>query len=124
MRTSGTSAKQRAYRLGRWAETTAAWFLRLKAYRILETRYVSPVGEIDLIARRGRVIIFVEVKARHDWDSAAQTISIRQRQRIVRAALHWQQTSQASVVYDLRFDAILVNRFGLPRHLTNAFQAS
>ena len=53
------AARQRAVRHGRAGETIAALFLRLKGYRILETRLRTPVGEFDLIASKGRVIAFV-----------------------------------------------------------------
>jgi putative endonuclease len=56
--------RQSAERGGRRAESLAAWWLRLKGWRILARRVRTPVGEIDLVARRGRTIAFVEVKAR------------------------------------------------------------
>ena len=58
------SLRQGAELYGRKGETLAAWFLRLKGYRILESRYKTPVGEIDLIARRWGTTVFVEVKSR------------------------------------------------------------
>ena len=58
------AARQRAERRGRTGETVAAFWLRLKGYRILATRLRTPVGEIDLIASQGRITAFVEVKAR------------------------------------------------------------
>ena len=58
------AARQAAEIAGRRAETLAAWYLRLKGYRIIESRYKTPVGEIDLIARRWGTTVFVEVKAR------------------------------------------------------------
>ena len=51
---------------GRRAENIAAMFLRLKGYTILDRRCRTPFGEIDIIARRGKTIVFVEVKARRD----------------------------------------------------------
>src|SRR5687768_17011651 len=60
------SARQGAEIYGRRGETLAAWFLRLQGYRILETRYKTPIGEIDLIARRWGTTVFVEVKSRRD----------------------------------------------------------
>jgi putative endonuclease len=70
-----TALSRRAgYRQGLRAETIAALFLRLKGYRILARRFTSPVGEIDLVARRGTSLVFVEVKARPTLDAAAESI--------------------------------------------------
>ena len=55
---------------GRWAESLAAWSLRLRGYRIVARRFRTPLGEIDLIAQRGRLVAFVEVKARTDLEQA------------------------------------------------------
>ncbi len=81
-----TESRRRAYRAGRGAERLAAWWLRFKGYRIVATGYKTPVGEIDLIARRGRVLAFVEVKARPTMREAADAISPRQQERIARAS--------------------------------------
>ena len=59
-------ARRTAYLFGQKAETLAALWLRLKGYRILARRFRAPPGEIDLVARRGRVLALVEVKARAD----------------------------------------------------------
>src|SRR5205085_1078996 len=64
--------RQAAFRRGLSAETRAALLLRVKGYRILARRWQSPVGEIDLVAWRRRVLVFVEVKARARLDDAAQ----------------------------------------------------
>lgn len=84
---SKTSDKRRgAQRLGRRAEFYCAWHLRAHGYRILTRGFRSPVGEVDLIARRGDVLAFVEVKARHGQVGAAKVVSARRRRRIIRAA--------------------------------------
>ena len=62
--TEADPRRRAAERGGRRAEFIAAWFLRLKLYRVIARRYRTPVGEIDLIVRRGRTIAFVEVKQR------------------------------------------------------------
>jgi putative endonuclease len=69
---------------GRWAESVAAWSLRLRGYRIVARRFRTPLGEIDLIARRGRLVAFVEVKARGDLEQALVALSLKQRQRTAR----------------------------------------
>ena len=68
--------RQRAESGGRRAETLAAWWLRLKGWRILATRARTPVGEVDLVARRGRTLAFVEVKARATDDEAGFALDV------------------------------------------------
>ncbi len=81
------SDRQRRDATGRRAEIISAWLLRLKGYRILAQRFKTPVGEIDLIAKRASIIAFVEVKARPSAAAAMESVSARQRRRIARAAL-------------------------------------
>lgn len=118
-----TEKKRKSHRWGQWAELIGAALLVVKGHRILARRYKSPVGEIDLIARRGRTVIFAEVKARTSIAEAAHAISAHQRQRIVRAAEHWLAHNPQSADVDLRFDAILIGRAITIRHLKDAFQA-
>lgn len=82
-------ARARAYRRGVLAETLAALIFRLKGYRIVAQRYRSPVGEIDLVAQKGKRLVVVEVKRRKSKDDAAWTLPAKQRRRIVRAAQYW-----------------------------------
>jgi putative endonuclease len=79
-------SRQVAFRLGISAESRAAAFLIAKGFRILARRWRSPVGEIDIIARRRELLIFVEVKARDRIDDAAWSVTDRQRGRIAAAA--------------------------------------
>ena len=72
-------SKIKAYKKGHLAEGLAAVMLRLKGFSIKEKRYKTPVGEIDLIARRGDLTIFCEVKARKDYTSAAESLSTKQK---------------------------------------------
>src|SRR5438067_11642615 len=81
--------RQIAFRTGISAESRAAAFLVAKGFRILARRWRSPVGEIDIVARRRRLLIFVEVKARENLDDAAWSVTDRQRARIVAAAEAW-----------------------------------
>jgi putative endonuclease len=108
---------------GRRAETIAAWFLRLKGYRVLATRYKTPVGEIDLIVRRGRQVAFVEVKARDSRDAAIFAVTPIGQRRIARAAAVWLAAHPAAAGLDLRFDVVLTMPRRWPRHLTGAFDA-
>src|SRR5213080_3285018 len=78
--------RQTAFRLGLSAESRAAAFLIAKGFRILARRWKCPIGEIDIIARRRHLLVFVEVKARDHLDDAAWSVTDRQRSRIVAAA--------------------------------------
>lgn len=109
------------YRLGLRAELVAAAFLILKGYRVLALRYKTPVGEIDIVARRGRRLAFVEVKRRPSELEAAEAVTPRSRKRIVRAAKLWLQRHRRFAGLDLAFDAVLLTPGRLPRHLQDAF---
>ena len=84
-----TQRRRDAHLYGLKAESIAAFLLRLKGYTILAKRFVVSGGEIDLIARRGSSIAFVEVKARADLEVAAFAISLTKQRRIARAARVW-----------------------------------
>jgi putative endonuclease len=121
----GPSPKRRAaFRRGLSAETRAALLLLAKGYRILARRWQSPVGEIDIVARRRRVLVFVEVKARARLDDAAEAVSERQRRRIAAAAEAWLASHPEHASCDVRFDAVLVLPRRWPRHILTAFDAS
>ena len=115
--------KQAAFRLGVSAEGRAALFLLAKGYRELARRWKSPVGEVDLVMRRGRMLVFVEVKARNRFEDAAEAVTVRQRQRIVAGAEAWLAAHPEHAGYDMRFDAVLVAPGRLPKHLIAAFAA-
>jgi putative endonuclease len=116
-------ARERAYRRGRWSEALCRALLRLKLYRILARSYRVPVGEIDIVARRGRTLVFVEVKARDSFLTAAEAIGPRQRQRIARAASLFMAQHPALAGCALRFDVMLVRPWRLPRHLAGAWRS-
>jgi putative endonuclease len=110
-----------AFHLGISAESRAATFLIPKGFRILARRWKSPVGEIDIVARRRHLLVFVEVKARASLDEAAE--SVKQR-RIATAAEVWLAAKPDDSVRDMRFDAILVTPGKLPRHIPAAFETN
>jgi putative endonuclease len=112
-----------AFGLGLSAESRAAVYLIAKGYRIAARRFRSPVGEIDIVARRGRVLIFVEVKARSTLDAAAESLQVHQQRRIAAAAAFWLSLNPHDVDSDIRFDAVLVAPGKIPRHIPAAFEA-
>lgn len=116
--------RQIAFRTGISAESRAAVLLIAKGFRILARRYRTPVGEIDIVARRRRLLVFVEVKARERLDDAAWSVTDRQRARIVAAAEAWLAANSAHAIEDIRFDAVLVVPGQLPRHIPAAFDAT
>ena len=118
------SERQVAFRTGISAESRAAAFLIAKGFRILARRYRTPVGEIDIVAGRRRLLIFVEVKAREKFDDAAWSVTERQRARIVAAAEVWLAAHSNDAIEDIRFDAVLVAPGRIPRHIPAAFDAT
>ena len=115
-------AKRRARRFGLRAETLAAWMLRLRGCHIEGRRVRTPVGEIDIVVRRGTVVAMVEVKGRADLALAAESIVRRQRARIERAAEAFLRSRPALPELDLRFDVILVRPWRPPVHLVDAWR--
>jgi putative endonuclease len=89
---NGVSAGRRAaFRLGLSAERQAAGLLLVKGYRVVARRFRSGVGEVDIVARHGDLLVFVEVKARERLDDAAEAVTPRQQRRIIAAAEAWRQ---------------------------------
>ena len=105
---------------GRRGEWQAAWYLRLTGWRILAQRMKCPRGEVDIIARKGRLVVFVEVKWRHsarDLDLATD----HYRMRRVAAAAEALAPRYARDGDDLRIDVLLLAPGRFPRHLTNVW---
>lgn len=109
------------YRKGLRAETLAAWYLRLKGYRILAMRYKTRLGEIDIVARRGRGLVFAEVKWRGAQDDAKAAIHAQNRQRVRQAAELYLQKHPRYNECDVRFDALVMAPGRWPLHIRNAF---
>lgn len=113
--------RQRAERGGRRAEALAALFLQLKGWSILARRVRTPVGEVDLVARRGHTVAFVEVKARASAADAALSLDEFRLRRVAAAA------SALSARFirngdDVRIDALFVVPWRLPRHLPDVWR--
>jgi putative endonuclease len=113
--------RQQAEKRGRGAETLAAMYLRLKGWRILARRARVPGGEVDIVARRGRTLAFVEVKARGTSEAAAFALD---RHRLRRVAVAAERLSPRFMRDgdDVRIDALFIVPGRLPRHLPNVWQ--
>jgi putative endonuclease len=122
-RADADANRQAAFRLGLSAESRAAAALMAKGFRIAARRWRSGAGEIDLIARRGSLLVFVEVKARASFDEAAFSVTDRQKRRIAAAAAAWIAANPEDAACDMRFDAMLVVPRRWPRHIPAAFEA-
>ena len=112
--------RQRAERGGRRAENLAALWLQLKGWRILARRARTPVGEVDLVAKRGRMVAFVEVKARATAREAGLALD-DYRLRRVAAAAEALAPRYVRPGDDMRLDAIFIVPWRLPRHLENVW---
>ena len=118
-----TLARRRAQRRGRLAEWLCLWHLRLRGWQILARGWRCPAGEIDILARRGRVLAVIEVKSRGEFATAASALAPRQRRRITRAAEAFVLQRSELAGLDLRFDLMLVAPLRLPRHWPSAWRA-
>lgn len=119
-------SRQAAQRRGRMAERIAALFLRLKGYAILaqglKSGRGSGAGEVDLVARRGDLLAFVEVKSRASLDQAIESLTPFQRQRIERSAAAFLARRPGLSQCGIRFDMVLVAPWRLPRHIPDAWR--
>lgn len=120
------SRGRKARRRGQWAERICLWFLRLKGYSIVAHGHVTGrgtgAGEIDIIARRGDLLAFVEVKTRTKPALAAAAISRNQRHRLTRAAAAFLARRPDLAGCAIRFDAILLAPWRWPCHLIDAWR--
>lgn len=113
--------RSRAEKRGRRGEVLAAWYLRLKGWRIVGRRVKTPRGEIDLVARRGQTLAFVEVKWRATESELALAID-QYRLRRVAAAAEAVAHRFARDGDDQRIDVLLLAPRRIPRHIVNAWQ--
>lgn len=114
--------RSRAYNRGLSAEFLCVWMLRAKGYRILARRYRGPAGEIDIIARRGRLIAAIEVKARASLTEALESVSKRQQKRIMQTLLYFQSRHPRLAGLDYRFDVMWVGPRRAPKHILDAWR--
>ncbi|WP_417667908.1 YraN family protein [Roseibium sp.] len=115
--------RQRAQRRGHFAERFAALSLQLRGWRILKRRYKTKAGEIDLIAKRGKTVAFIEVKARRTLDAAMEAVTPSSQRRIVKAAKIFVAEHPKAAFFTLRFDVVIVRPWRWPEWIRNAFEA-
>lgn len=113
--------KRRSERKGRRAEWLAALALMLKGYRIVSLRYRTSVGEVDIVARKGDLIAFVEVKARSDLAAGVDAVSYPAQRRIAAAGELFISRQRDSERLSWRHDVIVVSPWKWPVHLEDAF---
>jgi len=121
-----TKTKRQSYeKAGRRAETLACWFLRLKGYLILERRYKTRQGEIDIIAKKRRSIIITEVKQRSHEENLHETVSFKNSQRIINTAEIFmsRHPQYQATNFELRFDIIYVIGRWKIIHIKDAFRS-
>ncbi len=114
-----SNPKKKAYLKGQWSEKIATFFLRLKGYKILENRFKTPVGEIDLLVQKNKTLIAVEVKQRKTLEEAAWALTSFQQKRIERALLYYVRSLKTPL--DLRFDVVLISPWKYPYHIEGAW---
>ncbi|WP_455480458.1 YraN family protein [Bartonella sp. B12(2025)] len=113
--------RQKSFYRGVRAEKWAAWWLRFKGFYIVEIRFKTKCGEIDLIARRGNLVLIVEVKARSTLAEAMDAVSRLSERRIEAAADIWLARQKDYALLCIRFDLIAIVPWRLPRHIPSFF---
>jgi putative endonuclease len=117
-----TARRRQAERRGRLAEWVCLWHLRLRGWQVVARGWRCPAGEIDIVARRGKVLAIIEVKSRREVAVAANALAPRQRRRIARAAEALLLSRPDLAGLGLRFDVMLVAPQRLPRHWRDAWR--
>jgi putative endonuclease len=116
------ASRQAAEAAGRKGEALAALYLRLKGYGVLASRVRTPLGEIDLILKRGGIIVFAEVKLRASVSDALQSVSPHAWSRIAAAAEYWRARRPDLAEYGWRYDLVALAPFAWPAHIADAWR--
>lgn len=106
--TAPSEKRVRAERAGRAAKTLAAWAYRLRGFQILDRRFKATSGEIDLVARKGGLLVFAEVKRRADIDAALFAVTYKNRRRHEQAVKVWLSRNPRLAGFDIRYDIAAV----------------
>ena len=118
---SAIKARRKANLKGHFAEYIAAAYLILKGYRIANLRYKTKSGEIDIIARKRDLAIFIEVKARADVQKGIDAVSYQSKSRIKNASDIWLAKQKNPHLISQRYDIIVIRPWQLPVHFLDAF---
>ncbi len=119
--------KKRKFKNTHFTEKIALFFLRLKGYQLIKKNFTvhngTGAGEIDLIMKKNKTIVFVEVKKRKTYLLAAQSIDINNQLRVVKSsAVFFQKYPQYSH-FQVRYDAVLFkDKSIIPQHLIDAWR--
>jgi putative endonuclease len=108
------------YQRGLLAEYVSQFWMRCKGYRSLFRRFKTKVGEIDLIMVKGKCLVFIEVKSRNSYERAAEALTSKQKNRLIRAGQFFIARFPKFQEYAIRFDIILVTPWRL-QHIENAW---
>lgn len=109
---------------GELYEEQAALFLRSKGFEILDRNWAAPMGELDIVARKGGTVVFVEVRARSNpaYGLPAETVNRAKRARIIKTAMAYVKAKRLEEE-TLRFDFIGIVPGAAPEHIEDAFTA-
>lgn len=110
-----------SYIKGVLAEAYVCAYLMLYGYKIIAQRYKTKLGEIDIIAKKGDITAFIEVKMRKDRTAALEAVTVRSQKRIIKTAQAYMAKAQGTVVDQYRFDVVVVGLWGKLEHIKNAF---
>lgn len=113
----------KSYQKGKIGELCACIFLKLKGYSIIARRYKTPFGEIDIIAKKKKTLIAVEVKSRPNYEEAVFSVTKRQQMRIKRTLSCFLSRMLHNEFKEIRFDVIVIIPWQLPCHLQAAWMA-
>jgi putative endonuclease len=116
------AARVTADKRGHRSEAFAALALQLKGWRIVARRYRTPLGEIDVIARRANLVAMVEVKARSSLAAAMDSVTPSAQKRIMGSADLWLSRQKDANQLSIRFDIIAVLPWRWPIHIERAFE--
>lgn len=115
--------KQQAYAYGLLAEYRCMLHLFFRGWRVVARRHRTPFGEIDVIAQRGRQLLFIEVKARQHRVDGLFALSPQQCERIARAASAYIAAHPKFAGLDMRFDLMVVAKGWRLTHIPHAFES-
>lgn len=116
-----TESRRQAEARGRRAERWAALWLVLKGYRIVSLREKTASGELDIVARKGRILVIVEVKGRNSLADGINALTWHQQQRIIRGTSSFIGRRRQYAGLDIRYDLIVIRPWRLPFHSRQAF---